>query len=73
MPDRKSIIAVNLPLKLFHAAVTNADTGSLKSIHTLFDTYLGHICKPNHGVRNVKNYEPFQEKPSFSKPFITKL
>ena len=34
----KSIFAVNLPLKLFRATVVNTDTGSLKSLHTLFDT-----------------------------------
>ena len=41
-PDRKSIFAVNLPLKLFPATV-NADIGSLKSLHTLFDKYLDHM------------------------------
>ena len=32
-----SVIAINLPLKLFRSAVANADTGSLNSLHTLFD------------------------------------
>ena len=29
----KSIFAVNLPLKLLRATTTNAETGSLKSLH----------------------------------------
>ena len=33
-PIGKSIFAVNLPLKLFRATVTNADIRSLKSLHT---------------------------------------
>ena len=32
-----------MPLKRFRATVANADTESLKSLHTLFDTYLDHI------------------------------
>ena len=37
IPDRKKI-AVNLPLNLFPATITNTDIGSqfLKSLHTLF-------------------------------------
>ena len=38
----KSIFVVNLPLKLFIATVANSDTGSLKSLHALFDKYLDH-------------------------------
>ena len=33
-PIGKSIFAVNLPLKLFHATVANVDIGSLKSLQT---------------------------------------
>ena len=33
-PIGKSIFAVNLPIRLFRATVANADTGSLKSLHT---------------------------------------
>ena len=32
-PIGKSIFAANLPLKLFHSTVANADIGSLKSLH----------------------------------------
>ena len=74
MPDRK-FFAVNLTLKLFHATITNADTGSLKSLHTLFDTYLTRMLakfEPNHSVRNVQNFERFDKKPSILKPFLTK-
>ena len=42
-PIGKSIFAVNLPLKVFRATVSNTDTGSLKSLHTLFDTYLDYM------------------------------
>ena len=39
----KSIFAVNLPLKLFPATVADADIGSLKSLHTLFDKDWDHM------------------------------
>ena len=39
-PIRKAIFAVKLPLEFFRATVANAKTGSLKSLHTLFETYL---------------------------------
>ena len=39
----KSIFAVNLTLKLFPATIANADFGSLKFLHMLFDQYLGHM------------------------------
>ena len=72
----KSIFAVNLPLKLFHATVANTDTRSLKSLHTLFYTYLDHMLvkfKPNRIVQNVEKFELFDKNPSFLKPFMTKL
>ena len=34
MPERKINFAVNLTLKFFSATITNADTGSFKSLHT---------------------------------------
>ena len=54
----------------FRAAVANADTGSLKSLHALFDTYLNHMLakyEPNRMVQNVKYFEFFDKKPSFEK------
>ena len=60
----RSIFAVILPLKLFRAIVANADTGSRKSLHALFDTYLDHMLakfKPNRIVRNVKKKNLFDK------------
>ena len=57
-PIGKSIFAVNMPLKLFRANVTNANTESLKSLHTFFDTYLDYMLakfEPNRIVRNIQN------------------
>ena len=67
-PIGKSIFAVNLPLKLFRATVANADTESLKSLHTLFDTYFDHMLakfEPNCMVRNVQNFQLFDKERSF--------
>ena len=64
-----------MPLKLFHATVANSDTGSLKSLHTLFDMHLDYILaklKPNYVVRNVQNFELLGKDPSFLKPILTK-
>ena len=61
-------------LKLFGATVENADTASLKFLHTLFDTYLDHKLakfEPNRMVQNVQNtlyvqnFELFDKKPEF--------
>ena len=38
-PIGKSIFAVNF----FPATIANADIGSLKSLHTLFDKYFNHM------------------------------
>ena len=53
------MFAVNLPLKFFRATVANANTKSLKSLYTLFDTYLGYMLtkfEPNRIVQNVQNW-----------------
>ena len=42
-PIGKSIFAVSLALKLFRANVANANTKGLKSLYTLFDTYLDYM------------------------------
>ena len=55
MPDRKINFAVNLILKLFRAAVANADTGSLNSLHTLFDMYLDYILAKYEANRMGQN------------------
>ena len=67
-PIGKSIFAVNLPLKLFPATVANADIGSLKSLHTLFDKYLDHMLvkfEQNRMVQTTRNFELFDKKPGF--------
>ena len=72
----KSIFVVNLPLKLSDAIVDNADIRSLKSLHTLFDKYLNHILvkfEQNRIVQTTRNFELFDKKPGFLKPFLTKL
>ena len=72
-PVGKSVFAENLPLQLFHATVANAETERLKSLNTLFDTYLGHMLakfEPNRNVRNVPNFELFDENSIFLKPFF---
>ena len=43
-------------------AITDADIGSLKSLHTLFDKYLDHMLLKfvqNRKIKNVKNSEFF--------------
>ena len=67
--------AVNLPLTLYRATIANPDTGFLKSLCTLFDTYLDHILakfEPNCIVQNVQNFELFDKNPSFFKTILTK-
>ena len=56
----KSIFAVNLPLKLFRATISNADTGSLKSLHALFDIHLDRMLAKFEStcmVLSVQNLE----------------
>ena len=43
--------------------MSNTDTGSLNSLHTLFDTYLDYILtkfEANRNVQNVQNVERFK-------------
>ena len=45
--------------------IANANIGSLKSLHTLFDTYLEYIpveFETNYMVQNVQNFEFFDKK-----------
>ena len=69
MPDRKSIFAVNLPLKLFRATVANADIGSLKSLHKFLYKCLYHMLvkfDQNRMVQTTRNFELFdKKKPGF--------
>ena len=46
----------------FYVIITDADIGSLKSLHTLFDKYLEHMpvkFEQNCMVRNIQNFELF--------------
>ena len=55
--------------------VANADTESLKSFRTLFDTYLDHVLakfEANRIVRNVQNCELFNKRLSFFKTIFDK-
>ena len=54
----------------------NADTESLKSLQTLFDTYLDHILakfEQNNTVQNVQNFELFEKKNKFFKTIFDKI
>ena len=53
---------------MFGATVANADAGSLKSFHTLFDTYLDDMRAKVEPNRYVHNFELM----SFLKLFLTK-
>ena len=67
-PIRKSIFAVNLPLKLFCATVVNADLESPRSLHTLFRKCLYHILvkfEQNRRVQNIRNFGLFDKKTGF--------
>ena len=51
------IFAVKFSLKLSPATVANADIGSLKSLHTLFDKYLDHMLKKFEQIVRSKLHE----------------
>ena len=71
-PIEKSIFAVNLPLKLFPLTVANADIGSLKSLHKLFDKYLDHMLvkfEHNRMVQTTRNFELFDKNRVFENHF----
>ena len=58
-PIGTSIIAVKLSLKLFPVAVANADIGSIKSLHTLFDKYLDYMLVKFEQKLYGPNYAKF--------------
>ena len=62
MSNGKINFAVNLPLKLLRATVTNTDTGSRRSPHTLFDMYLDHMLTKFEANRKIQNVELFDKK-----------
>ena len=76
MPDRKINSCSKFSVKLFRATIANADIRSLKSLHTLFDTYLDHML-----VKFLKNIvwseiykilRFLKKKTGVLKPFLTK-
>ena len=74
-PVGNSTFAENLHSKLFRATVANADTESLRILHTLFDTYLDHMLakfEPNRIARIAQNFELFDRNLSFLRPFSAK-
>ena len=45
--------------------IADADIGSLKSLHTLFDKYLDHMLvkfEQNRMVQSIQNFELFDQK-----------
>ena len=63
-PFGKSIFAVNFPLRFFRTTIANANTESLRSLHTLFDTYFDYMLakfERNRAVRNVQKFVLFDK------------
>ena len=55
MPDRKINFCSKFAIQTLRATVANADTGSLRSLHTLFDTYFDNKFKQNRLIQNLPN------------------
>ena len=55
MPDRKINFCSKFAIQTLRATVANADTGSLKSLHALFDTYFDNKFKQNRLIQNLPN------------------
>ena len=75
IPNRKINFAVNLRLKLFPAAVANADIGGLKSLHTFLQKRLYHMLvksEQNRMVQTTRKFELFDKKPGFLKNIFDK-
>ena len=73
IPDREIIFCSKFAVKT--ATVAYADIGSLMSLHTLFDKYLEHMLvefEENCMVQTTPNFELFDNKPGFLKPFLTR-
>ena len=48
-----------------YVTIADADIGSLKSLHTLFDKYLDHMLvkfEQNRKVRTIQNFVLFDKK-----------
>ena len=52
-------------LGILYYHIADADIGSLKSLHTLFDKYLDHMLvkfDQNRMVQSIQNFELFDQK-----------
>ena len=70
MPDRKINFCSKFAIKIFRTTIADTDTGSLRSLHTLFDTYLDYMLtkfEANRMVQNVENVELFDKKKNNNK------
>ena len=50
--------------RTFYVTITDTDTGSVKSLHTLFDKYSNHMLvkfEQNYMIRNKPNFELFDK------------
>ena len=50
--------------RAFYVTIADADIGSLKSLHTLFDKYLDHMLvkfERNRMVRTIQKFELFDK------------
>ena len=71
MPDREINFCSKVAIKLLRATVSNADIGSLKSLHTFLKKCLHHMqvkFEPNLMVQTTRNFELFDKKTGF---FVT--
>ena len=53
------------PNRVFYVTIADADIGSLKFLHTLFDTYLAHMLvkfEQNRRVQMIQSFELFDKK-----------
>ena len=51
--------------RAFYVTIADADIGSLKSLHTLFDKYLDHMLvkfEQNRKVRTIQNFVLFDKR-----------
>ena len=61
--DGKFIVKIDFLIG--HFVIADADIGSPKSLHTLFDKYLDHMLvkfERNHMVWTIQNFELFDKK-----------
>ena len=61
----KCTAKIDFPIRYFMLHIADADIGSLKSLHTLFDKYLDHMLvkfEQNRMVQSIQNFELFDQK-----------